>query len=279
MRSIFADLHTHTHFSDGLYSPTVLLEKAADRGIQVLAVTDHDTIAGLDEAATAAKHTGIDLISGVELTVSVGEDVVHLLGYGFDPSNPALVAYLDGFREGRRDRMAAMVARLTSMGVDVTMDQVEAEAEPAASLGRPHLARVLVQNDDAPDLNAAFDRFLGNEAPAYVPAPGPSAPEAIEVVHQAGGIVSIAHPGQWMSGHVLRALRRAGVDAIECISPSHPDYLVDYYRTKVRTSELMMTGGSDFHGGSERQEENLGRLGLSYREWEMVSGHLARQAS
>ncbi|PEN15339.1 phosphoesterase [Longibacter salinarum] len=271
MRRIFADLHTHTHRSDGVLSPTALIEKAAERGLKVVAITDHDTIAGLEEGRVAAEKHGLELLPGVELTVTISDNVVHLLGYAFDPSNDRLRTYLDAFSDGRRGRMQAMIDRLQDQGVTVTLDEVEDEAGPTAALGRPHLARILCRKGHAEGMQEAFDCYIGNDAPAYVAAPGRPAREAVDVIHEAGGFVSIAHPGQWMSGHVMRNLQRAGVDAIECISPSHPDYLVDYYKTKVQSSGLLMTGGSDYHGGSERRDERLGRLGLSEREWRPIA--------
>lgn len=270
MRTVVADLHSHTYFSDGVLSPTDLVQKMAAGGIEVLAVTDHDTIDGLEEAAAAASDAGIDLVPGVELTVTVGEDVVHVLGYGFDPGHAGLREYLRTFSEERRQRMEQMVTALQQAGVDVEMDDVEAKAVHASALGRPHLAQALVDAGYVEEVNDAFEEYIGNEQVGFVPAPGRPAEDGIRTVHQAGGFVSIAHPGQWMSSTLLRRLDRRGVDAIECRCPSHAPYLVDYYRTRCRTRGLGVTGGSDYHGTGSHHEERIGTIGLSATEWERL---------
>jgi hypothetical protein len=271
MRTIFADLHTHTHRSDGVLPPAQLVNAAADRGVQVLSITDHDTIAGLEEGQRAATDAGITLVPGVELTVRMGDDVIHLLGYGFDPANAGLRDYLDGMEEERAARMKEMIDALNERGIGVTMDDVSRHAASSKALGRPSLAKALVEAGAAADVADAFETYIGDGQPAYVPAPGRSVEQGIGAIHDAGGFISIAHPGQWMSGRLMRDLQRAGADAIECVAPSHPSYLVDYYRTRARSSGLAITGGSDFHGGRDRDEERLGRLGLSEREWRILS--------
>lgn len=259
----------HTHYSDGALAPADLVRKMAEAGIDVVAVTDHDTIAGLEEVETAAAEQGIEWVPGVELTVTVGEEVIHLLGYDFDPSNEALQAYLKTFAAQRRDRMEQMVEALRRNGVDLSMDDVLQEVKSSASLGRPHLADALVRHGIVATHDDAFREYIGSGQLAYVPAPGRPAEEGIDVIHQAGGFVSVAHPGQWMSSAMLRRLLRMGVDAIECRCPSHPPYLVDYYRTRCETAGLAVTGGSDFHS-RERHEGRVGDIGLSAAEWDAL---------
>lgn len=274
MRTVVADLHSHTHYSDGALSPDELVRKMHGRGIQVLAVTDHDTIDGLEEAAAAASDAGIELIPGVELTVTVSDDVVHLLGYGFDPAHVGLRDYLQMFTEGRRQRMEQMVAALGGVGVNIEVDDVESNAQQSSAIGRPHLAQALVDAGYVDNVNEAFDAYIGDGDVGFVPAPGRPAEEGIRAVHEAGGFVSIAHPGQWMSSTVLRRLDRRGVDAIECRCPSHPPYLVDYYQTRCQARSLWVTGGSDYHGTSEHHDERIGQVGLSAREWSMLQNHM-----
>ena len=270
MRTVVADLHSHTHYSDGVLSPDDLVQKMANGGIEVLAVTDHDTIDGLEEAAAAASDAGIDLVPGVELTVTVGEEVVHLLGYGFDPAHDGLCEYLRTFSAERRQRMEQMVEALRQAGVDIEMEDVEAQARQSSAMGRPHLAQALVDGGHVEEVNDAFEAYIGDGQVGFVPAPGRPAEDGIRAVHKAGGFVSIAHPGQWMSSTLLRRLDRRGVDAIECRCPSHAPYLVDYYRTRCRTRGLAVTGGSDYHGTGAHHEERVGTLGLSAVEWERL---------
>lgn len=274
MRTVVADLHSHTHYSDGALSPKELVRKMNDCGIKVLAVTDHDTIDGLEEAAAAASDAGIELVSGVELTVTLDDDVVHLLGYGFDPAHVGLREYLRMFSDERYRRMEEMVAALRRVGVDIEMDDIESTARQSSAIGRPHLAQTLVDAGYVDDLNDAFEEYIGDGNVGFVPAPGRPAEEGIRAIHDAGGFVSIAHPGQWMSSTVLRRLDRRGVDAIECRYPSHPPYLVDYYRTRCQTRGLHVTGGSDYHGTSPHHEERIGQVGLSAREWGMLQDQM-----
>jgi len=271
MTAAYADLHTHSHCSDGVLSPSELVERAEGAGIRVLALTDHDTISGLEEAIQAAERTSVEIVTGVELSVSVEGEGVHLLGYGFDPTASQVVDYLRAFSGRRRQRMEAMVSRLQELGLGVEMGDVLAEANQCTALGRPHLARALVAGGHVGDVQAAFDRYIGNDQPAYVPVPGRPVEQAIQAIHDAGGWTSVAHPGQWMPGRILRSLRKAGVDGIEVTCPSHPPYLESYYRSICRSHDLVETGGSDFHRPPTDWEDRLGRLGLDRMAWNALS--------
>ena len=265
---VHADLHTHTHCSDGMLSPAALVRRAADRGVQVLAVTDHDTTAGLEDAHEAAHDHGIQLVNGVELSVEVDGESVHLLGYGFDPTHEALTDYLAAFSERRRERLDQMIQRLAETGIRVEAELVKHHVGGSAAPGRPHLARALVDGGHVDGYQAAFEQYLGTDQPGYVPAPTQPAAEAIEALHAAGGVAVLAHPGQWTSGETLRRLCEWGLDGIECRFPSHPEYLVDYYRKTCRSRDLLATGGSDFHGGADHDDEAPGAVGLEKASWE-----------
>jgi predicted metal-dependent phosphoesterase TrpH len=266
--TVYADLHTHTHCSDGAIAPGALVERAAERGAQVLAVTDHDTTTGLEPARAAAQGHALRLVNGVELSVEADGRSIHLLGYGFDPGHSALTDYLSTFSRRRQERLDRMIQRLSETGVEVSPGVVEQHAAASAAPGRPHLARTLVEEGHVETYRAAFEQYLGREQPAYVPAPTQPAAEAIGALHAAGGVAVLAHPGQWMPGSVLKTLRDQGLDGIECIVPSHPDYLVDYYRKICRARDLLVTGGSDYHGGSEGEDTHLGTVGLTKKQWE-----------
>jgi predicted metal-dependent phosphoesterase TrpH len=263
---VYADLHTHTHRSDGALAPSALVRRAAERGVEVLAVTDHDTTAGLAEARRAADDHGLRLVAGVELSVEVDGHAVHLLGYGFDPAHPALTEYLSAFTRRRRERLDRMIDRLSRRGIDVSSEIVEREVGRSAAPGRPHLARALVEEGHVDSYEAAFGQYLDAEQPAYVPAPTQPAGTAIDVLHAAGGAAVLAHPGQWTPGAVLHSLRTRGLDGVECHAASHPDYLIDYYEDICRSHDLLVTGGSDHHGGAG--PSNLGEVGLARPQWE-----------
>jgi len=266
--TVYADLHTHTHCSDGTLAPEALVRRAVERGVKVLAVTDHDTIAGLKEARAAARSHGLQFVNGVELSVEVDGRSVHLLGYGFDPEHPALTDYLSAFSRRRRDRLNEMIDRLAESGVEVSTDAVDGQVGTSAAPGRPHLARALAEEGHVESYQAAFDQYLDVEKPAYVPAPTQPAAAAIEALHAAGGVAVLAHPGQWTSSGVLKMLRERGLDGIECVFPSHPDYLVDYYQNICRSHDLLVTGGSDYHGRPDAEEVQLGEVGLTKSQWE-----------
>lgn len=265
---VYADLHTHTHCSDGTLAPEVLVKRAGERGVQVLSVTDHDTTEGLDEARAAAAARSVRLVEGVELSVEVEGRSVHLLGYGFDPGHPAFTDYLAAFSRRRQERLDRMIRRLSENGIEVEAEVVDRHVGTSAAPGRPHLARALVDEGHVESYQAAFDQYLDTDQPGYVPAPTQPAKEAMEVLHAAGGVAVLAHPGQWTPKPVLNILREQGLDGIECIFPSHPDYLVDYYTSLCHTHDLVVTGGSDYHGGEDREKTNLGEVGLTRRQWE-----------
>ncbi len=265
---VYADLHTHTHCSDGGLAPEALVERAADRGLQVLSVTDHDTTNGLEAARAAARSHGIRLVSGVELSVEVDSHSVHLLGYGFVPGHPALTDYLSAFSRRRQERLDRMIRRLSEVGVEVSPQVIERHVAASVAPGRPHLARALVDEGHTESYRAAFEQYLGADQSAYVPAPTRPATEAIDALHAAGGVAVLAHPGQWIPGSVLMALREHGLDGIECHFPSHPDYLVDYYQNLCRSHDLLATGGSDYHCGSSPEESDLSAVGLTKSQWE-----------
>jgi predicted metal-dependent phosphoesterase TrpH len=266
--TVYADLHTHTHCSDGTHSPDALVRRAAEGGVQVLSVTDHDTTAGLETARAAAHTHGVRLVNGVELSAEVDGHSVHLLGYGFDPTHSALKNYLSDFTRRRQERLDQMIGRLAENGVEVSSEAVDQQVGTSASPGRPHLARALVEEGHVDSCWAAFEQYLGADQPAHIPAPTQPAAKAIEALHVAGGVAVLAHPGQWTPGSVLTALRDQGLDGIECVFPSHPDYLVDYYQTICRSHDLLVTGGSDDHGGSEEEDTHLGTVGLTKKQWE-----------
>jgi 3',5'-nucleoside bisphosphate phosphatase len=256
-----ADLHTHTTFSDGRLTPPGLVEKAALRGLAALAVTDHDSVGGYPLAAAAAVRYGITVIPGVELSADVDGRDVHILGYGFDPANSDLRAHLAAYREDRLERARAMVGRLETLGVPVRLDRVLRLAAGGA-VGRPHVARALVEARHVTTVGQAFERYLADDGAAYV-AKVPVSPEAlVELVHEAGGVVVIAHPGEVVDEAVLARLLSAGIDGIETIHPSHDEVLRNRWNEVAERHGLFTTGGSDYHGFRPGEEIVFGTLGV-----------------
>lgn len=269
------DLHTHTYYSDGALSPYELVRLAKSRGIAALAVTDHDTVDGLQEAAEAGKKFGVEVVNGVEMSVTLGEQELHLLGYFFDPENEGLRRHFEYFSIERKKRVERMVERLRHLGITLDLEKILARAGVGAP-GRPHVAAALVEAGYVETYQEAFDRFLRDEGAAYVSKPHFEARVAIEMLHDAGGICVLAHPGHWTSDETVDRLLRSGLDGIEVIHPAHDLMLTRYYRQLAQRLGLIETGGSDYHGLREDDEERLGQYSLPYphfaRLMEMFGG-------
>lgn len=215
-----------------------------------MAVTDHDTTAASAEVEAAAREHGIEAVTGIEITaVDNGRDV-HILGYFVNTSDGALASFLAAQRAGRIARVEAIGARLAELGVPVNIEAIVARArrEPNRSVGRPQVARAMVDAGHAIDTRAAFDRWLGEGQPGFVPRIGASAEAVIEIVHRAGGLASIAHPGKTRIDARLVSLGDAGLDALEAFHPDHDAAMVARYTGLAADLGLLVTGGSDFHG-------------------------------
>jgi 3',5'-nucleoside bisphosphate phosphatase len=244
------DLHVHTTASDGLLEPGAVVQAARAAGVDLLSITDHDTVDGLAEARSAAQACGLALVDGIELSAYWGKVEFHILGYFIDPADPALVQFLKSTREARHVRMHAMLSRLQAMGLGVAADAVFSRAREG-NVGRPHLARALVERGFVKSTDEAFDRYLGNDRPAFVPRPDVSTADAIRVIRQAGGVASLAHPGLYNRDDALPDLMAAGLQAIEVYHPQHGFGKFAHYRSVAKRYRLLVTGGSDFHGASE----------------------------
>lgn len=265
---VYADLHTHTTCSDGCCTPEGLVEQAAARGIQVLSVTDHDTVKGLGAAAEAAKKRGIEFVPGIELSVTLQGEEIHLLAYELDPTHSGLERHLKAMQDARRERAWSMIERLREHEVEVEDEQLHEDIEETQAVGRPHVASALVRHGHVETSRDAFERYLGRGKPGYVPKPAFAAAEALTLVHEAGGVGVLAHPGHWTSGTQLRRLVEKGLDGIETRHPSHDASLRVYYERLARGYDLRTTGGSDYHGRTEDEETNLGTVGMTRAEWE-----------
>jgi len=274
-RAVVADLHTHTDRSDGRLSPRDLVGRAVDRGLRVLAVTDHDTVAGLAPAREAAEEAGLRFVDGVELSVSLEGEELHLLAYAVDPTHESLRRHLEEMQEARRARAWTIVDRLRDEGLEVEDEELRRTIASTAAVGRPHVAAALVRAGYVETSREAFDRYLGAGGPGFVPKPDFPAGDALAVVHEAGGVGVLAHPGHWTSTAQLRALVAAGLDGLELYHPSHGPSLQHYYRRVARSYDLVVTGGSDYHGRTDEEANRLGDMGLDEDEWERFRAALA----
>jgi predicted metal-dependent phosphoesterase TrpH len=244
------DLHLHTTASDGRLTPSELVNAAASAGLRVMAVTDHDTMASVADVQALAGASGIEAVSGIEITAIDGGRDLHILGYFLDPAHPGLDAFLARQRAARVARVHAIGQRLAALGVPVDLAPLleEANRQAGRSIGRPQVARAMIAAGHVADTREAFDRWLGQGLPAFVPRQGAGSEQVIAVIHDAGGLASIAHPGKTVSDERLRVLRGQGVDALEAFHPDHDAALVAHYVELARTLGVLVTGGSDFHG-------------------------------
>ena len=241
------DLHVHTTASDGSLAPSVVVRSAAMGGVTALAVTDHDSVDGIVEALEAAKACGIDLIAGVELSAGAAEDGdVHILGLALDHTSASLLATLAGLRERRVERAREMTERLSAGGHPLAFEDVLAAAG-GGSVGRVHIAQALVEAGSAETIAAAFTDFIGRGAPFYVHKATLDPHRAVELIHAAGGVAVLAHPG--LSGaSALPTLLDAGLDGIEAFHAEHTTYDRDRFAALAAKHGLIVTGGSDYHG-------------------------------
>ena len=249
------DLHAHTTASDGSFTPTELVEAAHGLGLRALAITDHDTLAGLGEARAAAQRVGLDLVAGVELSVEDDGGRFHLLGYGFDPANAALAETLTTLRRSRAARNDLMAARMFEMGLPVTMDDVRAEAgEDALVIARPHFARALIKKGIVGSVAEAFEKYLSTGKPLYLPKEVLTPRDAIALIHGAGGVAVMAHPGlvpldeAALDARVTSLAQKDGLDGIEAYYSQHSQTDTDRFLALATRLGLLVTGGSDFHG-------------------------------
>ncbi len=255
------DFHLHSTASDGVRDPAWVVGTAAANGVRALALTDHDTTAGLAEAAAAAEAAGLRLLSGVELSADLEGVDVHLLGYGFDAAHAPLREYLAGQREGRVGRMRRIVRVLADHGLPLDAERVLAIAGEA-SVGRPHVARALVEAGHAASVAEAFDVWLGNGRPAHVTRERLSPAEAIALLHEAGGAVFAAHPiylGE-ASDDIVRTLAGAGLDGIETYYKHYDAETVAAHHALALELGLAESGGSDYHGLGNPNDREIGDI-------------------
>jgi len=257
-----ADLHLHSTYSDGALSPYELVKKAKAAGLEIISITDHDSVGALDEAIEIGKEFDVEVIPGVELSATLDDLEVHILGYFFDYHDKTLLESLAVFREKRLRRAERIVDKLNRMNIPIKIESVLANAA-GNSIGRPHIASVLVSEGHAESFHQAFNKYIGNGRPAYERKEEFSPEDTAALIAAAGGLSFLAHPGRALSELLLERLIKSGLDGIEVTHPSHTPDLVRYYRGIVNEYFLIECGGSDFHGGLKDDEHLLGRIGIS----------------
>jgi predicted metal-dependent phosphoesterase TrpH len=296
------DLHTHTTFSDGTTSPERNVELAVERGLEGLGVTDHDTAATWDRAAAAAEGTGLEIVPGAELSAELDGYSVHVLGYWFDRTDPALAAEMDRIANERARRAEEIVLRFNGLGIGVTMQRVR-ELAGDAPIGRPHLAAAVVETGAAGEASEVFDRWLHDGGPAYVPKYAVTPERCVELVVDAGGVAVLAHPGLYgapraagrddppfagkdmsraqerprpgvgLDAAAIEPMVAAGLAGIEADHPDHDDQQRRRYRDLAAAHGLVVTAGSDFHG--DRKDLDLGQATTPRGRFEELRARIA----
>jgi predicted metal-dependent phosphoesterase TrpH len=251
--------------------------RAAAAGIRTLAVTDHDTVKGLGEAAEAATARGLTFVNGIEITAVEDDRDVHVLGYFFDPADPGLLHFLDAQRADRVRRVREIAGRLSNLGAPVDPEPLIAEALAAGrSIGRPHVAAALVAARHVATRDEAFARFLGRSAPAFVPRRGASVAEIIAIIRQAAGLASLAHPGLTRLDEKIPHFVAAGLNALEARHGDHDQQTEARYRAIARSLGLAVSGGSDFHGDGGHHRGMLGSVTLPPGDFDaLIASHPA----
>ncbi|OPY85036.1 MAG: hypothetical protein A4E72_02047 [Syntrophus sp. PtaU1.Bin208] len=254
------DLHCHTTASDGLVSPADIIRMAAKEGVAIIAIADHDTVEGLDEAAQAAQQEGIRFLPAIELSVSHPTGEFHLLGYGIRYQNREFREKLAQLKSIREDRVLRIVERLNRVGVRITPEDVGHESNGAAP-GKPHVARALMRKGYAADIHSALRTYLDKGAPGYVPKEKLSPESALNLIQSVGGLPVLAHPKSLKLGdsreydRTIQGLAGLGIAGIEVYATMHYKEDVKFFKELAKRHHLIATGGSDFHG------DNGGRLG------------------
>jgi predicted metal-dependent phosphoesterase TrpH len=271
----FADLHLHTQFSDGTFTPEELVLHAQKHGLACIALTDHDTVEGCARTGAACAKVQMEFIAGSELTAEHADTEVHILGYFLDTQNQVLLEKIGHFQTVRQERIREMCAALNKLGIPLKAESVFALAN-CKSPGRPHVARAMVQEKLIGNLDQAFEKYLKKGRPAWVPKTTMSALESVALIHQAGGLAVMAHPGLNRSDDIIPALVDAGLDGIECFHTKHSTVMSERYLEIAEKHNLLVTGGSDCHGYSKKAPL-IGTLKLPYDHVERLEAKVAER--
>jgi 3',5'-nucleoside bisphosphate phosphatase len=246
-----ADLHIHTTASDGLFSPEEVVRMAKDTGLRAIAITDHDTVGGVAQAAVAAAKLGMELVPGIEIsTLADGQDV-HVLGYFVDTEQEWFLKRLQSLRNTRVERNRKIIEKLNELGIAITWEEVQAKkrgASPEKNIGRPHIAELLVDKGVVRSMDEAFERYLGKDGAAYVTTKRITPFEAIDLIKEAGGVPVLAHPGLYENDALVEEIISHGLAGLEVYHPDHDEERTERYRKMAERHGLIITAGSDFHG-------------------------------
>ena len=262
MNPKFADLHLHTNFSDGTYSPQELLEETQKAGLSAIAVVDHDTVEGLQPTIEIAKTKNIEVIPGIELSSEYENLEIHILGYFIDYRNGQFLSKLESLKKNRRERIYKMTEKLKILGLDLNPEAVFTLAGNG-TVGRLHVARALVAEGFVKTIFEAFKKYIGDKGPAYVLGFRFSVQEAINLIKDAGGLSVLAHPYILNNDELIPEFVKFGIRGLEIYYPEHSQSMVNFYLAMAKKHNLLVTGGSDCHGNA-KTDVRIGSIKIPY---------------
>ncbi len=272
------DLHLHSTFSDGIYTPTQLVKMAAKAGLQIIALTDHDSLHGIPELRAAAKKQQLSVLAGVELGSQQEGYSLHILGYGIRGEHPELEVKLGQLRAARETRLLKILQRLQQQQIFIRPEECEPSNPHNLAVGRPHVAKAMIRKGYVASVTEAFAKYLGRGQSCYVPQPKLAPEEAITLIHGAGGLAVLAHPEEVGCRSLIgRLYDRLPFDGLEVYHPSAREKF-DLWLDFARTRHLLITGGSDFHGHTDRYPANLGEFKVEKAWLQVFLAHPVIQA-
>ncbi|RLE07109.1 phosphatase [Candidatus Aerophobetes bacterium] len=254
MKMDMIDLHIHTIYSDGTYTPEEVVRKAKELGLVAISITDHDSVSGLEEAISVGEKLGVEVVPGVEMSTDVGEDEIHILGYYLNWRESNFLSQLEEFQAARAKRNQKLIKKLESLGMRINYDELKGLA-PRGVISRLHIARLMVKKGYVPSIEAAFEEWLNPGKPAYVEKMRVSPFRVIQSILKVGGIPVFAHPYLSQRDDLIPALVKSGLKGIEVYHSAHNAQVVEHYLRVAKKYHLLITGGSDCHG--EAKDEIL----------------------
>ncbi|MCX6165662.1 MAG: PHP domain-containing protein [Ignavibacteriae bacterium] len=265
-KNIKADLHIHSNFSDGKYSPLEILQKAKEAGFSAISITDHDNINAIDIAKKSSEEFGIEVIPGIEFSTDFQGREVHILAYFIDYNDSSLIDFVEGIRNSRIERLRQMIRRLSQLNCIINAEKFIGKYSSNITLGRPHLALEMVNIKFVRNYVDAFVKFIGDGKPAYVKKPNPDIKKVLNLISDLGGLSFLAHPGKYFKNTQLQEIIDAGVDGIEMIHPSHTYTDMHFFEQIAAQNFLLVSGGSDFHGIVKADYDNFGNFYVTDNE-------------
>lgn len=271
------DLHLHTYYSDGFFSPFEIVKKIQKTGTKIISITDHDNIGGLKEAIRTGLKEDIEVIPGVEISGEYMNREMHILGYFIDPNAPVMKELLTEIQEERILRIKKIITKLNELGSTITYDDAKEDLKTTVSIGRPHIANALVKQGFVKSFFDAFSKYIGDDKIADVKKVRPNYDRVFKVIKEAGGLSFLAHPAKYFNEEEVKLFKAAGLDGIEVVHPSHTALEVKKYKEIAVKYNLLTSGGSDFHGGRKNDAGNMGKYYISEKEVDKMRALLPKK--